>query len=303
MRGGSVQTFREKIALVITQTWPKVEENPFVGVWVELSAKLLAIAIIIVILFLVRKLLDTIIVRFFQSLSKGKTHVVPESRINTLLGVSRSVLRYGIYFIGALTILPEFGINVNALLTAAGVGGLAVGFGAQNLVRDVIAGFFILMEGQFDVGDYVAVADKEGVVESIGLRTTTLLDLSGSRHIIPNGEIKLVTNNMGSAMRVLLDINVGFENNIDEVKQMLERLCLDLAQKTPALVDGPTLLGVQSFSEKGLVFRIKATALPMEQWSLERDLREAFYRGLIENKISVSYPRLEIINAKEKKDD
>ncbi len=303
MRGGFVQTFTEKIELAITQTWPKVGESPFVGVWVDLSAKLLAVAIIVTILFLVRKLLDTILVRFFRGLSKGKTHVVSEGRINTLLGVSRSILRYAIYFIGLLTVLPEFGINVNALLTAAGVGGLAVGFGAQNLVRDVISGFFILMEGQFDVGDYVAVADKEGIVESIGLRTTSLLDLSGSRHIIPNGEIKLVTNNMGSAMRVLLDLNVGFENNIDEVKQVLHKLCQDLAREMPALVDGPTLLGVQSFNATGLIFRIKATALPMEQWALERELREAFYKGLKDHQISVSYPRLEIITAKEKKDD
>ena len=290
-----MQTFTEKIELAIVELWPKAGNNPFVSVWVDLGARLVALVIIVLVLAIIRKLLDTVIVKFFKSATKGKQHVFTESRLNALMGISRSMLRYGVYFLGALTILPEFGVNVSALLTAAGVGGLAVGFGAQNLVRDVIAGFFILMEAQFDVGDFVSIAETEGVVESIGLRTTTLLDFSGSRHIIPNGEIKLVTNNMGNAMRVLVEFTVGYENNLDYVKSEVEKICEQLASELPSLVQGPQFVGVQGFSEAGLVLRVRANSEPMMQWSTERKIREAIYKGLNEKGVKISYPRLQIV--------
>ncbi len=298
-----MQTFTEKIELAIVELWPKAGNNPFVSVWVDLGARLAALVIIVLILAIIRKLLDTVILKFFKRAAKGKQHVFTESRLNTLMGLSRSILRYGVYFLGALTILPEFGVNVNALLTAAGVGGLAVGFGAQNLVRDVIAGFFILAEAQFDVGDFVSIAGTEGVVESIGLRTTTLLDFAGSRHIIPNGEIKLVTNNMGNAMRVLVEFTVGYESNLDYVKAEVEKICEQLASELPSLVQGPQFVGVQGFSEAGLVLRVRANSDPMTQWSTERKIREAIYKGLNEKGISISYPRIQIIGERGQKNE
>lgn len=233
---------------------------------------------------------------FYKGLSKGKAHL-SENRLNTLLGLTKSAIRYGIYFIGSLTILPVFGINVSAILTAAGVGGLAIGFGAQNLVRDVIAGFFILIEGQFDVGDFVSITDKSGIVENIGLRTTTLKEFSGSRHIIPNGEIKLVTNSMGAKMRVLVELTFGLEEDLDYIKEVLNSLCIKASREIQFLEEVPTILGIHDIDSRGLIIRIKATAKPMKQWEAERNLRELLYRGLKEKGIIVSYPRIEVVSS------
>ncbi|HHY18976.1 MAG TPA: mechanosensitive ion channel family protein [Firmicutes bacterium] len=291
-----MQTFTDKVSAAINTLWSSTSDNPLFNLGVDISARLIAVGVILAILLLIRKLLDSLVVRFFRQVSKGKQHVVSENRLHTLMSLSRSIVRYGIYFIGALTILPEFGVNVSALLTAAGVGGLAIGFGAQNLVRDVIAGFFILMEGQFDVGDFVSIADREGIVENIGLRTTTLKDFTGSRHIIPNGEIKSVTNNMGSSMRVQVDFSIGFENNLDYVREVLESLCEEYANKIPALIDPPRVVGIQSFSDAGLVVRVRASAEPLMQWTAERQLREAIYKGLKERGVVVSYPHVQVLH-------
>jgi small conductance mechanosensitive channel len=116
-----------------------------------------------------------------------------ERRINTMRGLIKSLLRYTLYFVGAIMILSELNVNTSSILAGAGIVGLAVGFGAQNLVRDVVTGFFILLEDQFAVGDNVSIADVTGTVEDMGLRVTKIRDATGDLHIISNGEIKQVT--------------------------------------------------------------------------------------------------------------
>ena len=137
------------------------------------------------------------------------------------MNILNSAVRYLLYFVGAMTILERLGVPTGSIIATAGIGGLAIGFGAQNLVRDVITGFFILMENQYAVGDFVQIGDVSGIVEEMGIRVTKLRDRGGALHIIPNGLIQQVTNNMGPAMRVLFNVLVSYDADVDRVLAIL----------------------------------------------------------------------------------
>ena len=148
------------------------------------------------------------------SINGHKKLRLDENKRKTLAGLLKSILRYVTYFTAAINILEIVGVKTASLLAAAGIGGLAVGFGAQNLVKDVISGFFIIFEDQYNVGDYVEAAGVAGVVDEVGLRTTRLRDFGGQFHIIPNGEIALVTNHSRGIKRALVKVKIAYEENL-----------------------------------------------------------------------------------------
>src|SRR5699024_6993326 len=134
-----------------------------------------------------------------------------EKKINTLSTVLKNIIKYIFYFIGLVMVLDMFNISTSSILATAGIGGLAIGFGAQSLVKDIITGFFILFEDQFSVGDYVKIGEYEGIVEELGVRVTKIRDFSGELHIIPNSNIGAVTNRTRGAMRALVKVSVAYE--------------------------------------------------------------------------------------------
>src|SRR5690606_35032709 len=159
--------------------------------------------------------------------------------------------KYVLYFIGTVIILDMFNINTSSILATAGIGGLAIGFGAQSLVKDVITGFFILFEDQFSVGDYVKIDSYEGIVEELGVRVTKLRDFSGELHIIPNGNINTVTNKARGAMRALVKVSIAYEEDIDRAIKILDGVCNRLKQSNKSIEEGPTILGVSDLGEYG----------------------------------------------------
>jgi len=216
-------------------------------------------------------------------------------RGETLRALVHSVIRYAIDFIALLTILPLFQVETAQLLASAGILGLAVGFGAQNLVRDVIAGFFILYENQFTVGEYVEVGDLSGIVQDLGLRVTTLRDFGGQIHIIPNGMIDKVTNHSRGDMRVLVEVAVAYEADTDRAIQELERVCSQMAQECPDLTQGPKVLGVHDLADSGVVLLVWAMAQPMQQWATARELRLRIKKAFDRAGIEIPYPRRVVI--------
>jgi small-conductance mechanosensitive channel len=210
-------------------------------------------------------------------------------RTKTLGALVQSMLRYLIYFIAGTMILQELGIETATILATAGLGGLAIGFGAQNLVKDVITGFFILLEDQFGVGDYITAAGHSGVVEEVGLRVTKLRDFGGELHIIPNGSIDKVTNHMGQGMRVLVRVTIPYEESLERTVAVLEGFFAEFAH--PDLVDGPKLLGVSNLGESGVELLIWAKAKAMHQWAMERELRGGVMAALEGAGIKFGYPR------------
>ncbi len=207
---------------------------------------------------------------------EGEPDAEAEKRIETLSHVIyRTVVFIGV-FIGLLTILPEFGINIGALLAGAGIIGLAIGFGAQSLVRDVISGLFVLIENQYGKGDVVHIAGVEGLVEDVNLRRTILRDLDGTVHSVPNGSI-LVSSNMTRAWsRVNLVASVAYDEELSRVFAAIDRVGDDLARDpswSGDIIKAPRALGVEQFSDVGVQVRVLGDAQPGRQWDVMRELR------------------------------
>lgn len=171
-------------------------------------------------------------------------------------------------------ILDLFHYNPTALLAGAGVVGLAIGFGAQGLVSDIVTGFFILLEKQFDVGEYITVAGFDGIVEQIGLRTTQLRSFDGTLHFIPNRSILNVSNHSRGTMQALVDIELSPNENVDQMITALQAACDEVRAETPQIIEGPQVVGVEAFGSSSLVLRIIAKTETMEQWRVERILRK-----------------------------
>lgn len=213
------------------------------------------------------------------------------ARIKTVQLLLKNVLKYAVYFFAAMIILSILNIPVASLLAGAGILGLAVGFGAQDLVKDVVNGFFILLEDQFTVGDYVETAGISGMVEEIGLRTSRIRNFGGQLHIIPNSEMKKVTNYSDGNMRVMVDVGVSYDENPARVIELLEELCQKIAEeKADVLTEGPKVLGVQELAASSVVIRLWAKTRPMEQWNTERYIRQRAKEFLDTNDIEIPYP-------------
>ncbi|GAB6159115.1 mechanosensitive ion channel family protein [Desulfotomaculum varum] len=221
-----------------------------------------------------------------------------DNRAQTLAGLLKSLLRYGIYFVTVISIVEIFIPNAaRTVLAGAGILGLAVGFGAQNLVRDIITGFFILFEDQYAVGEYVTVSGVTGVVEEIGLRVTKIREFGGQLHIIPNGSITMVTNFNRGGMQALVEIGISYEENIDRAIEVLKQMSRQFAQTWAAdLLEGPDVLGVVRFGESDVVIRITAKTKPMRQWEIERQLRKAVKEAFDREGIEIPYPRRVLIS-------
>ncbi len=258
------------------------------------TGDILKIVFIIVVMIISIRLMNMVVDRFFDQKAKFKL-IGEQKKVDTLRGIIKSILRYGIYFIAFTPILETVGIRVSSLIAAAGIGGLAIGFGAQNLVRDVITGFFILLEDQFQVGDYIEVVDKSGIVEDITLRVTKLKDFNGDLHIIPNGIIDKVTNKSRDNMRALVEVGISYKENVGKIIDVLENICKEMAKKNDKIVEGPTVLGITNLGESGIIISIDAKTLPMEQWGIERELRKRIKDQFDKIGIEIPYPKRVVI--------
>lgn len=212
-------------------------------------------------------------------------------RAQTLEVLLSNILTYVIFFMAGLMILEIFNVNTGAILASAGIVGLAVGFGAQNLVKDVISGFFILFENQFNVGDFVETAGVVGTVEEIGLRTCKIRQWTGQLHVIPNGEITRVTNYNRGQMMAVVTLGIAYEEDIDQAIEVLRRECETAAREIEPILDTPQVQGVVELADSAVLIRAVAPTVPGEQWAVERELRRRFKYALDRAGIEIPYPR------------
>lgn len=220
-------------------------------------------------------------------------------RANTLGQILKKLVKYLLYFIGIVISLEMFNINTTSIIATAGIGGLAIGFGAQSLVKDLITGFFIILEDQYAVGDFVKIGNFEGTVEDLGLRVTKLRDFSGELHIIPNSSIQIVTNKTRGASRALVEIAISYDENIDKVVKVLEEVCGEVNKNNDNIVEGPIILGITNLGEYDIKITIVARTKPMEQWSVERELRKRIKEAFEKENIEKPYPRRIVFGGKE----
>jgi moderate conductance mechanosensitive channel len=197
-----------------------------------------------------------------------------EQRAETLRHIVRSVVRFLLVVFVLLTISAQLGFNVAPLIAGASIAGVAIGLGAQSLVKDVLAGFFILLEDQYGVGDVVRVGTYSGVVERMTLRATVLRNLEGQVHVIPNGSIQGVTVLTKEWARAVVDVTVGYSEDLQKVFRVLEIVADDLHRDwNDRLMEKPTLLGVEQLGQTGVTVRCFAKTPPMKQWDVMREWR------------------------------
>jgi small conductance mechanosensitive channel len=209
-----------------------------------------------------------------------------ERKSQTLIEVLQSMLRYAVYFVGIIAIAGMFG---NVGLTMAGIGGVAVGFGSQSLIKDIINGFFILFEDQYSVGDHINIDGKSGVVESIGLRLTRIRDFNGDLHTIPNGSITKVTNHSRGDIRILVDIDISRSADLDRVTSVVEHLGERFCRENEDVVECPKVLGIPAMREKGLTVRIIGKTKPQANAALEMQLRREIIDAFIDEGIEMPF--------------
>jgi len=264
----------------------------------NILGKLIKIVIIIIFIKIITSLTNKIIDKTLKN-SKKSNYFASNRRANTIGQVMKNLVKYILYFIGSMIVLDMFNINTTSILATAGIGGLAVGFGAQSLVKDIITGFFILLEDQYAVGDFIKIESFEGVVEELGMRVTRLRDFSGELHIIPNGKIQVVTNKTRGAMRSLVKVSIAYEENIDKVVKVLEKVCSDIKSSNESILDGPNVLGVTELGDFGLSITIVAKTKPMDQWLVEREIRKKVKEAFDKENIEIPYPKRVILGGKE----
>ncbi len=267
------------------------------------GTSVLKIAVVLLIAVFAVRLGYALIEKFFRRAASKKPGArIEENRAKTLGGLLKSALRYTVLIVVLLMVLEIVGIDTKALMGGAAILGVAVGFGAQNLVRDVITGFFIIYEGQYDVGDYVVASGLSGIVEEVGLRTTRLRDWSGDVHVIPNGLVDKTTNRSRADSRVLFDVSIPHERDARRAMSVMQEACDSLARSNRKITQGPKVLGIVRFDASGIAISVWARTLPLEHWEVERDLRLLLKESLDKEGIRVTYPGM-VIYQKTKEED
>jgi len=205
--------------------------------------------------------------------ARGEKNDETSQQMDTLRSLITSIFNYVLYFIIITVVLGVFGVDISSILAVAGVGGIAIGFGAQTLVKDVISGFFIWMEGSIAVGDIVEVNGLMGEVESIAIRTTVIRNNNGNLYSIPNGDIRTVTNMSREFKRALVDIRCPYDVPLERIVSILKDEMEIAGREVEGLDDPPEVLSVLSFDPDAMIIRLAAKCPVKENWRIERDLR------------------------------
>jgi len=213
-------------------------------------------------------------------------------KAKTLSQVVETTGRIVVFTIALLTVLSLIGQNVTPLLASAGIAGIAVGFGAQNLIKDWLGGFFILAENQYSVDDVIKVGNFSGVVEKLDLRKTVLRALDGSAVVIPNGEVRVVTNLTKEWSRVVLDVGIPYEEDVDRALAVLRRAADDLVADLDMgglILEPPQVLGIEALEQNQVTLRILVKTIPAKQWDVGRALRTRVKSAFAEEGIQIPY--------------
>ena len=251
--------------------------------------KLVLCGLVIIVSAVVIKVLNKCVKKLIYS-HKGFS----ERKAKTLHTVCSSTIKYVIYFFAICQILSIFGINVMSFIAVAGVGSIAIAFGAQSLVQDIIMGMFILIEDQFAVGDVITLEGYTGTVEGIGIRTTRLRSADGNLFIIPNGQVKIVTNMSKGFNRAVVDISVAYEEDVDKVISIMKDELKEAFDKKEiaGLLAEPQVLGVVDLADSAVIIRVSADSHIGENWAIEREIRRLIKNRFDKENICIPYPQI-----------
>ena len=258
----------------------------------------LNIVIILVLAYLARKFLMIFVSRVVRNTIKSgnyKTVADEKQREDTVVSILSAALRVLIWVVAGLLLMAEFGLNIGPLLAGAGIAGVALGFGAQSMVKDFLAGVFIIMENQYRVGDVIQVNQGvAGVVEHVSLRATVLRDLDGMVHHVPNGEIQIATNMTMEFANVNLDLGVGYSTDLDKLEVLVNEVGSSMAKDdawADQIIDPPSFLRVDEFADSAIIVKIVGKTAPMRQWAVTGELRKRLKKAFDKNDIEIPFPQ------------
>jgi small conductance mechanosensitive channel len=227
----------------------------------------------------------------------GEPEEEVKKRADTLSRVLVSVGQVVVLFIAIFMVLSELEIDITPILAGVGVAGIAIGFGAQSLIKDLIAGLFIILENQYRVGDVVRISDVAGLVEDVNLRRTILRDLDGIVHIVPNGEIRVASNFTKEWSRVNLNVSVGYGEDLDHVISVINRVGKELAEDpewAPLILKAPQALRVDDLGSSGIDIKILGDTKPIRQWDVMGELRKRLKKAFDEEGIEIPWPHTKV---------
>lgn len=268
-------------------TWVELKNDIWTAmtnpqIWINYGKTILLILVIYLIGRIINKLTRRTLDHMMTERAKSPLKFNPR-RTKTLGKLLGNVIGYTVNFIVILMILGQLGIHLGPILAGAGVIGLAVGFGAQSLVKDVITGFFIIFEDQFAVGDVIQTGSFKGTVEEIGIRVTRIRSWTGEVHIIPNGSITQVTNFSVNNSIAVVDVAIGTDANIDAATELIKQTVQEVYNENEDIVKEPEVLGIQTMSASEVVIRITAECRPNKQLSVTRVLNARIKKTLDES--------------------
>ncbi|HEX9679433.1 MAG TPA: mechanosensitive ion channel family protein [Candidatus Saccharimonadales bacterium] len=270
--------------------------------WLQTSGT--KIAVIILIAWVVERFSAEFVSRLVKgSINPDNYASEREERLRekTITSLAITIVRVGIAGLAFMFVLSELSVDIGPLLAGAGVIGFALGFGAQSLIKDFIAGIYIVLENQYRVGDIVRLNDIGGKVQKITTRITVLRDLDGNVHYIPNGSINMATNMTMEYAKVNLNIGVSYDSDIDKVKQVINDVGLELSKDeafSKFITEAPYFARITDFGDSALVIKIFGKVLPAKQWMIEGELRQRLKKAFDQHKIEIPFPQRVIHNKK-----
>lgn len=283
---GVLQKILEKSEFL--QTVLGEEQLKFVENCIE---KTLSIIFVLILMYISIKVGKYLIKKFVEKqVESNATLSLDTQRAKTLGEVLKSILKYSVYVMGVTIILSILFGQIS--FTFASIGGVAVGLGAQSLIKDLINGFFILFENQFGVGDHITIGSYNGIVKSIGIRTTVIVDFTGDVHSIPNGSIVGITNHSRNDIRFAVDVEIPHEEDIEKVIKIIKNTCDEFKEQNSEYISNPIeVSGVTALGISNVTIRIVGKAKPLKQWKMENELRKAIKLTLDKNKIEMTYQK------------
>jgi small conductance mechanosensitive channel len=263
----------------------------------------LHVLLVIILTWVALKVAKKLSNRLIESITGRSNDMEFQKRAQTLVGVTRYAMILVITIVAGLMVLEELGIEIGPVLAAAGIMGLAVGFGAQSLVKDVISGFFILLDDQIRVGDVVEIAGKGGLVEKVNLRVTVLRDLAGNVHYVPNGNINVVTNMTKEFSRYVFDVGVAYREDVDEIIEVLKGIDVEMRndpEYKDDILEPLEILGLNEFANSAVVIRARTTTLPIKQWRVGREFNRRLKKKFDQLNIEIPFPHMTLYLGQDK---
>jgi small conductance mechanosensitive channel len=275
------------LAPVLLQTWPAAPA------WQSLLAGAIRVGLIVGIAFVLLKVVERAVEQWTARVQDLPPSDPKRQRTVTLSSLFKSIAGYAVWAVAGIMVLSEVGLDIGALLATAGVAGLAIGFGAQTLVKDVIGGVFLLFDDVIRVGDLVTISGHTGTVESIGVRLIKLRKFDGELVMIPAGEVRTFGNKSIDWARVVVPVGLSYEQDIDAILPIMERVAQDWVDEHSGIVleDSPQVQGLLDFGDSAVTARVVVQVKPGEQFAAERELRKRLKRTFDQQGVEIPFPQ------------